>query len=82
MILLVVLGSTPLEVLANVKYDPYNQFPDQTKQEWPTQNYNNVATNLPEPPAIANTLNMLDMFHYPELIYTGSVSQFPDQTAK
>ncbi|HFI0680865.1 TPA: SpaH/EbpB family LPXTG-anchored major pilin [Streptococcus suis] len=79
MILLVALGSSPLEVFA---YDPFNQFPDQTQREWPTQNYNNVATTLPEPPAIANTVNMLDMFHYPELIYTGSVSQFPVQTAK
>ncbi|HFI0154340.1 TPA: SpaH/EbpB family LPXTG-anchored major pilin [Streptococcus suis] len=78
MILLVALGSSPLEVFA---YDPFNQFPDQTQREWPTQNYNNVATTLPEPPAIANTVNMLDMFHYPELIYTGSVSQFPVQTA-
>ncbi|HFI0789174.1 TPA: SpaH/EbpB family LPXTG-anchored major pilin [Streptococcus suis] len=79
MILLVALGSSPLEVFA---YNPITEFPDQTKQEWPTQNYNNVATTLPEPPAIANTVNMLDMFHYPDLIYTGSVSQFPDQTAK
>ncbi|HFI0517363.1 TPA: SpaH/EbpB family LPXTG-anchored major pilin [Streptococcus suis] len=81
MVLLVALGSSPLEVFA---YDPYKDFPDQTKREWPTQNYNNVATTLPEPPAIANTVNMADMFHYPKLIYTdtGSVSQFPDQTAK
>ncbi|QWV86164.1 SpaH/EbpB family LPXTG-anchored major pilin [Streptococcus parasuis] len=78
MILLVALGSSPLEVFA---YNPITEFPDQTKREWPTQNYNNVATTLPEPPAIANTINMLDMFHYPELIYTGSVSQFPAQTA-
>ena len=79
MILLVALGSSPLEVFA---YSPITEFPDQTKREWPTQNYNNVATTLPAPPAIPNTVNMLDMFHYPELIYTGSVSQYPDQTAK
>ena len=79
MILLVALGSSPLEVFA---YNPITEFPDQTKREWPTQNYNYVATTLPAPPAIANTVNMLDMFHYPELIYTGSVSQYPDQTAK
>ncbi|HEM3597976.1 TPA: SpaH/EbpB family LPXTG-anchored major pilin [Streptococcus suis] len=78
MILLVALGSSPLEVFA---YDPFNQFPVQTQREWPTQNENNVATTLPEPPAIANTVNMLDMFNYPKLIYTGSVSQFPVQTA-
>ena len=82
MILLVALGSSPLEVFANVTYDPYNQFPDQTQREWPTKNENNVATTLPEPPAIANTLNMLDMFHYPELIYTGSKSDDRNQTAK
>ncbi|HFI0076361.1 TPA: SpaH/EbpB family LPXTG-anchored major pilin [Streptococcus suis] len=79
MVFLVALGSSPLEVFA---YDPYKDFPDQTKREWPTQNYNYVATTLPEPPAKANTVNMADMFHYPELIYTGSVSWFPDQTAK
>ncbi|HFU3803262.1 TPA: SpaH/EbpB family LPXTG-anchored major pilin [Streptococcus suis] len=81
MVLLVALGSSPLEVFA---YDPYKDFPDQTKREWPIQGSNNVATTLPEPPAKANTVNMADMFHYPKLIYTdtGSVSQFPDQTAK
>lgn len=79
MVLLVALGSSPLEVFA---YNPITEFPDQTKREWPTQNYNNVATTLPPPPAIANTVNMVDMFHYPELIYTGSKSWFPDQTAK
>lgn len=79
MILLVALGSSPLEVFA---YNPITEFPDQTKREWPRQNYNYVATELPAPPAIANTVNMLDMFHYPELIYTGSVSWYPDQTAK
>lgn len=78
MILLLALGSSLLEVFANITYDPYNQFPDQTQREWPTKNYNNVATDLPAPPAIANTVNMLDMFHYPELIYTGSESEFPD----
>ncbi|HFI0782191.1 TPA: SpaH/EbpB family LPXTG-anchored major pilin [Streptococcus suis] len=77
MILLVALGSSPLEVFANVTYNP----PDQTKREWPTQNENNVASDLPLPPGDANTVNMLDMFHYPELIYTGSVSRFPAQTA-
>ncbi|WP_312248972.1 SpaH/EbpB family LPXTG-anchored major pilin [Streptococcus parasuis] len=82
MILLVALGSSPLEVFANVTYDPFNQFPDQTKREWPTRNDNNVATTLPEPPAKPNTVNMLDMFYYPKLIYTGSVSQDSKQTAK
>ena len=84
MILLVALGSSPLEVFANVTYNPLTEFPNQNEREWPTQNYNNVATTLPAPPASANTVNMLDMFHYPELIYTGegSVSQFPEQTAK
>ncbi|MDG4515218.1 SpaH/EbpB family LPXTG-anchored major pilin [Streptococcus suis] len=79
MVFLVALGSSPLEVFA---YNPYSDFPNQDMREWPTQNYNNVATTLPEPPAIANTVNMADMFHYPELIYTGSESWFPDQTAK
>ncbi|NQN91360.1 SpaH/EbpB family LPXTG-anchored major pilin [Streptococcus suis] len=79
MVFLVALGSSPLEVFA---YDPYKDFPDQNQREWPTQNYNNVATTLPDPPAVPNTVNMADMFHYPELIYTGSESWFPDQTAK
>ncbi|HFI0861495.1 TPA: SpaH/EbpB family LPXTG-anchored major pilin [Streptococcus suis] len=79
MILLVALGSSPLEVFA---YNPITEFPDQKKREWPTQNYNNVATTLPEPPAIRNTVNMLDMFNYPELIYTGSKSDDRNQTAK
>src|SRR5574344_2567554 len=71
MILLVVLGSSPLVVFANVTYNPLEEFPDQTKRGWPKQNDNNVATTLPEPPAIANTVNMSHIFHYPELIYTG-----------
>ncbi|HFI0007078.1 TPA: SpaH/EbpB family LPXTG-anchored major pilin [Streptococcus suis] len=81
MILLVALGSSPLEVFA---YDPFNQFPVQTQREWPTQNENNVATTLPEPPAKPNTVNMLDMFHYPKLIYNdpGSVSDDSEQTGK
>ncbi|HFI0708032.1 TPA: SpaH/EbpB family LPXTG-anchored major pilin [Streptococcus suis] len=79
MILLVALGSSPLEVFA---YNPITEFPDQKKREWPRQNDNYVATNLPEPPAIANTVNMSDMFHYPDLIYTGSYSDDRDQTAK
>lgn len=78
---IVVIAIAPLEVFA---YDPFNDFPNQTLREWPTKDYNNVATTLPDPPAIANTVNMADMFNYPKLIYTdtGSVSQFPDQTAK
>ena len=49
MILLVALGSSPLEVFA---YNPFNEFPDQTKREWPTKDYNNVATTLRGPPAM------------------------------
>lgn len=78
---IVVIAIAPLEVFA---YDPFNDFPNQTLREWPTKDYNNVATTLPDPPAIPNTVNMADMFNYPKLIYTdtGSVSQFPEQTAK
>lgn len=78
---IVVIAIAPLEVFA---YDSFNEFPNQALREWPTKDDNNVATTLPEPPAIPNTVNMADMFHYPKLIYTdtGSVSQFPDQTAK
>ncbi|HFU4126322.1 TPA: SpaH/EbpB family LPXTG-anchored major pilin [Streptococcus suis] len=71
MILLVALGSSPLEVFANVTYNPKTDFPDQTQREWPTQNKNNVASDLPLPPGKNITANMSHIFHYPELIYTG-----------
>lgn len=71
MILLVALGSSPLEVFANVTYNPKTEFPDQTKREWPIKNKNNVASDLPEPPGKKNTVDMSHIFHYPELIYTG-----------
>ncbi|MGQ7688202.1 SpaH/EbpB family LPXTG-anchored major pilin [Streptococcus suis] len=71
MILLVALGSSPLEVFANVTYNPKTQFPDQTKREWPTtKNNNNVASDLPLPPGKNITANMSHIFHYPELIYS------------
>lgn len=76
MILLVALGSSPLEaVFANVSdvtYNPTSEFPNQTQREWPTKNKNNVATNLPEPPGLANTFDMSHIFDYPKLDYTGS----------
>ncbi|MGQ7334746.1 SpaH/EbpB family LPXTG-anchored major pilin [Streptococcus suis] len=74
MILLVALGSSPLEVFA---YNP----PDQTKREWPTQHYNgDVATTLPPPPAPKDIVDLNQMFHYPELDYSGLPGNPDDET--
>ncbi|HEM3706873.1 TPA: SpaH/EbpB family LPXTG-anchored major pilin [Streptococcus suis] len=74
MILLVALGSSPLEVFA---YNP----PDQTKREWPTQHYNgDVATTLPPPPAPKDIVDLNQMFHYPELDYSGLPGNPNDET--
>ncbi len=62
MILLVALGSTPLEVFA---------LPNNGLTEWPTGGTNDVTSNLPEPPAPKNIVNLNQMFHYPILDYSG-----------
>lgn len=60
MILLVALGSSPLEVFAL----------DNKLTEWPTGGTNDVATTLPEPPAPKNIIDLKKMFNYPILDYS------------
>lgn len=68
MILLVALGSSPLEVFAL----PNNGF-----TEWPTGGTNDVTTTLPQPPAVKNIVDLSSMFHYPTLDYSGLTSERP-----
>ncbi|HFH9999570.1 TPA: hypothetical protein ACGOTE_000397 [Streptococcus suis] len=63
MILLVALGSSPLEVLAYV--------PNLDWTEWPSENSNNgTASTLPLPPVPPNIVNLSQMFKYPTLNYS------------
>lgn len=61
MILLVALGSGPLEVFALSNNDT----------EWPKEATNGVARTLPEPPAPKNIIDLKQMFNYPILDYSG-----------
>ncbi|HFU4332490.1 TPA: SpaH/EbpB family LPXTG-anchored major pilin [Streptococcus suis] len=70
MILLVALGSSPLEVLAA---------PVNTMTEWPTANTNSTSSTLPEPPAIVNIVDLKQMFNYPTLDYTGLTADRKDE---
>ncbi|HFH9925887.1 TPA: SpaH/EbpB family LPXTG-anchored major pilin [Streptococcus suis] len=63
MILLVALGSSPLEVFAYV--------PDLDGTEWPTISNNGTASTLPEPPADKDIVDLKQMFNYPTLDYSG-----------
>ncbi|MDG4498981.1 SpaH/EbpB family LPXTG-anchored major pilin [Streptococcus suis] len=65
MILLVALGSSPLEVFAL----PNNDF-----TEWPTGGTNDVTSTLPQPPAAVNIVDLKQMFNYPKLDYSGLTS--------
>lgn len=62
MILLVALGSSPLEVFAQTNNE---------LTEWPTAATNGVASTLPEPPAPKNIVDLNQMFNYPILDYSG-----------
>lgn len=62
MILLVALGSSPLEVFA---------LPNNGLTEWPTGGTNDVKTDLPPPPAVNNIVDLSSMFNYPKLDYGG-----------
>ncbi|HFI0576274.1 TPA: SpaH/EbpB family LPXTG-anchored major pilin [Streptococcus suis] len=66
MILLVALGSSPLEVFALPNNEPDNEL-----TEWPTGGTNGVKTNLPQPPAVKNIVDLSSMFNYPTLDYSG-----------
>ena len=62
MILLVALGSSPLEVFAYVT--------DSNGTEWPTINNNGTASTLPQPPADEDIVDLSRMFNYPILDYS------------
>ncbi|HFI0678163.1 TPA: SpaH/EbpB family LPXTG-anchored major pilin [Streptococcus suis] len=70
MILLVALGSSPLEVFAL----PNNGF-----TEWPKGGTNDVKTDLPQPPAVKNIVDLSSMFHYPTLDYSGLPADRPGE---
>lgn len=70
MILLVALGSSPLEVFAL----PNNGF-----TEWPTGGTNDVTSTLPQPPAVKNIVDLSSMFHYPTLDYSGLKTDRPGE---
>ena len=61
MLLLVAIGS-PLKVSA---------LPNNNGNEWPTKGSNDVTTTLPQPPAVANVVDLSLMFNYPTLNYKG-----------
>lgn len=63
MILLVALGSSPLEVFAYV--------PNLNGTEWPTISNNGTASTLPQPPAVKDIVDLRRMFKYPTLDYSG-----------
>ena len=71
MILLVALGSSPLEVFA---------LPNNELTEWPKGGTNGVKTDLPPPPAVNNIVDLSSMFNYPKLDYGGLSVQ--DQNRK
>ncbi|NQM55177.1 SpaH/EbpB family LPXTG-anchored major pilin [Streptococcus suis] len=62
MILLVALGSSPLEVFAYV--------PNLNGTEWPTISNNGTASTLPQPPAVKDIVDLSRMFKYPTLDYS------------
>ncbi|HFU3969332.1 TPA: SpaH/EbpB family LPXTG-anchored major pilin [Streptococcus suis] len=70
MILLVALGSSPLEVFA---------LSNNELTEWPTGGTNGVKTTLPQPPAVKNIVDLSSMFHYPTLDYSGLPTTRPGE---
>ncbi|HFI0409146.1 TPA: SpaH/EbpB family LPXTG-anchored major pilin [Streptococcus suis] len=70
MILLVALGSSPLEVFA---------LSNNELTEWPTGGTNGVKTTLPQPPAVKNIVDLSSMFHYPTLDYSGLPTPRPGE---
>ncbi|HFI0170441.1 TPA: SpaH/EbpB family LPXTG-anchored major pilin [Streptococcus suis] len=71
MILLVALGSSPLEVFADVPHLDWT--------EWPSENSNNgTASNLPLPPVPPNIVNLSQMFKYPKLDYS-RIPRYPNE---
>lgn len=70
MILLVALGSSPLEVFA---------LPNNNLTEWPTGSTNDVTSTLPEPPAQKDIVDLNQMFNYPILDYSGLTTDRPGE---
>lgn len=71
MILLVALGSSPLEVFGIVP------------NEWPSvSSGNGTASDLPEPPAKENIVNLSQMFEYPTLDYGGLSLQYENRRSE
>lgn len=70
MILLVALGSSPLEVFAYV--------PDLNGTEWPKKDTNGSSSTLPLPPVPPNIVNLSQMFKYPTLNYS-EIPRDPNQ---
>lgn len=73
MILLVALGSSPLEVFA---------LPNNGLTEWPKGGYNDVKTDLPKPPAVENIVDLSGMFNYPTLDYGGLSLQYQNRKSE
>ncbi|MGQ7364831.1 SpaH/EbpB family LPXTG-anchored major pilin [Streptococcus suis] len=69
MILLVALGSSPLEVFAYV--------PDLDGKEWPVKDNNGSSSTLPLPPVPPNIVNLSQMFKYPKLDYS-KIPRYPN----
>ncbi|MGQ7386743.1 SpaH/EbpB family LPXTG-anchored major pilin [Streptococcus suis] len=69
MILLVALGSSPLEVFAYV--------PDLDGTEWPVKDNNGSSSTLPLPPVPPNIVNLSQMFKYPKLDYS-KIPRYPN----
>lgn len=69
MILLVALGSSPLEVFAYV--------PDLDGKEWPVKDNNGSSSTLPQPPVPPNIVNLSQMFKYPKLDYS-KIPRYPN----
>ncbi|HFU4344454.1 TPA: SpaH/EbpB family LPXTG-anchored major pilin [Streptococcus suis] len=72
MILLVALGSSPLEVFGIVP-EPAR------KEEWPQKDKNGSLSTLPPPPAIKDIVDLSQMFEYPTLNYKGLVADRPEE---
>lgn len=70
MILFVALGSSPLEVFA---------LPNNDLTEWPKDGTNGVKTDLRQPPAVKNIVDLSSMFNYPTLKYKGLNADRPKE---
>ncbi|HFI0792888.1 TPA: hypothetical protein ACGO6V_000567 [Streptococcus suis] len=72
MILLVALGSSPLEVFG-IGPEPAR------KEEWPQKDKNGSSSTLPPPPAKKDIVDLSQMFEYPTLDYKGLDADRPEE---